>query len=206
MDFKNITAGQPPLTTEETNALLERFRAGDTSVRDRLILGHLALAMSKVNEYVECYGDRFQDDLEGEAMLELVKAIDRLREEVAHYDVPAAYIGWRIEKHLGDFLRSEGTVRVPPKSARKLGDLKPESTTDEEALVVPGREPEPWADLALSEEVLACAKCENERAVLRLLLDGRDLDQVSEKTGLSPHCIWVYRRRFSDRYAARSAA
>jgi hypothetical protein len=101
--------------------MIERVRKG-TLNRNVIIEGHLPLAMSKVHMALETWPSLayLADDLASEAFLAVVEAVDKLIKTKVDDPYPTAYISTAIVNSLLEYIKSEGTIRIPKSSDVKL--------------------------------------------------------------------------------------
>lgn len=126
----------PPCTDEERRSLLERLTAGDLSVKDRLIEGHLLLALAVAKDYRD--KGLPMSDLVQEANLALTMAVSgyqggdllaQAKEKIVSF-LDAALKEQKAEKELGEEMAAR--VNVLQEVSRVLAEeLGREATVEE---------------------------------------------------------------------------
>ena len=128
------TAQLPRLSSEETEALLAKARAGDTAARERLISGNLRLVLSVIQKFAmrgESVDDLFQVGCVG-----LIKAIDN--SDPKHLVKFSTYGVPMIAGEIRRYLRDNSPMRVSRSmrdTAYRVLQMKEKLTSDK------GREP-----------------------------------------------------------------
>lgn len=112
------------LTNKETLLLLEKYKSGDLSSKEEIILGNLKLVLSVVRNFVSRHDN--QDDLFQIGCIGLIKAIDNFNPsfnlQFSTYAVPM------IIGEIKRYLRDNTTVRV----SRQIKDLAYKSLKEKE--------------------------------------------------------------------------
>ena len=193
------------LSPEETQSLLRRTQAGDTSAREKLIEGNLRLVLSVIQRF-EKRGES-PDDLFQVGCIGLIKAISNFDPEkqvkFSTYGVPM------IAGEIRRYLRDNSAIRV----SRSIRDVAYRVLQCKEALTVSlGREPtlEETAkalNLPRSEVAQALdAVCAPVSLYDSIYTDGGDpltvMDQVQDTKNTEPN--WMERITLKGAYAALS--
>ncbi len=129
------TAQLPRLSSEETETLLAKARAGDTAARERLISGNLRLVLSVIQKFAargESVDDLFQVGCVG-----LIKAIDNF--DPTHLVKFSTYGVPMIAGEIRRYLRDNSALRV----SRSMRDTAYRVLQTKEKLIAEkGREPD----------------------------------------------------------------
>lgn len=127
-------ASSPVLGEEDTQALIQRLRAGETEVQDRLMSGHLRLVYSIVARFLNSGYD--PDDLFQIGSIGLLKAI---RKFDLSYNVKfSTYAVPLIIGEIRRFLRDDGPIKISRSVKETAGKVRRAS---EELRRQLGREP-----------------------------------------------------------------
>lgn len=113
---------------EELATLAPLVRQGDTVAYKRMIEGYMPLVHSRVNVYLQLFPNIFylRDDMISEGYLSLVRAVSYIAEsDVPKKDNPTSYILTTIIKGIGNYIQSEGTVKIPKHIEDKASVLPP---------------------------------------------------------------------------------
>lgn len=161
------TAKLQTLSSEETDTLLRRAKAGDRAARERLIEGNLRLVLSVIQRFSGRYGQRAEsmDDLFQVGCVGLIKAIDNFdisqNVRFSTYGVPM------IIGEIRRYLRDNSAVRV----SRSMRDTAYRVLQAREALIGQ-KQTEPTM-----EEIAALLGIRREDVVM-------SLDAISEPVSL----------------------
>jgi len=185
MKYNHLLVSQmsKPLTKEENDVLFSRIVAGDNRARDEMIVGNMALVISKVNMFIKKhpYVSNLRDDLTSAGFVGLTVSVQKLTSNVEKL---LAYIGSTIDNHLRDLLEAEMSIRIPQESeriARKMGE------PIEQCFVYRIKDDvftRVNTDFEMKDLIDSCCETENEREFVRLRTQGYTLAEISIKTGV----------------------
>ncbi len=188
--------GRPPpaITEERLNELVIRLKAGDKSVVDEIVSGHMRLAV-----YIAaCYASlepKKSKDLVGEAALALVQAchtIDKMKT-----DSFRKFVCYRIHDACGRFILRDKVIPMSDHARYKQGQKETKILPSRE---VAGREMSPLRRMILDEEINFAVKTEEEKLIFGLMCQGYTFREIQEQTGINrmTACrIWdVIKNRF----------
>lgn len=92
-----------PLDSEVLTDMVSRYRAGDLTLRDELITCYYGLAMRIASQFARQHPEQ-SDDLIGEAMLALTRAVD-LAQKVLYDDGLTSFVLYKLHYGLKEYIR-----------------------------------------------------------------------------------------------------
>ena len=191
-----------PLTLEENNILYQQILAGDKQAIEDMIVGNMALVISKTNDFIGSrpWSRYLNDDLISAGFIGLIEAVNKLPASLNN--TVTSYLIVSIERHFGTLLEHEMTIRVPYESerlARKKGkpikknvvqsveelvELKPNDHSEvnlhpiRDTIVVNEAN-----DLDMCDLIDKCCDTDTEREFVRLRLAGNTFAEITELSG-----------------------
>jgi RNA polymerase sigma factor (sigma-70 family) len=184
----------PPITEERLTELIVKLKAGDKSVIDEIVTGHLRLAV-----YIAaCYGSlepRKSKDLVGEASLALIKAchdIDKMKT-----DSFGKFVCYRVHDACGRFVLRDRLIPLTDYARYKAGQKDKQIMANRE---VADREMNPLNKMILDETIQSAVQTEEEQKIFELKCAEYSFKEIEELTGIkhtTAHRIFdVVKKRF----------
>ena len=100
-----------PLAQADLLVLVARLRAGDDSVKQKIVESHIRLACHVAGRYLWDNGYR-TDDIVGAALTGVVQAVDWARERM-YDDNITPYIVTTVHRFISEYLEKDHLVRIP---------------------------------------------------------------------------------------------
>ncbi len=160
---------------EAVAALADRYRAGESGLRDRLIASQYRIAMGVASKYARL-NPQHQDDLVGELMLALIRAVEAWREALTY--TLSAFVTLRLHGAAADFLRAQRQMEQM--------DQEPSAPCRFQREV-------DLSDLALSGQ---------EQAIVQLRMDGYTDEEIADQLGINQSTVTRRRVALGRRLAA----
>ena len=168
----------PPITEERLAELVAKLKAGDKSVIDEIVSGHLRLAV-----YIAaCYASlepKKSKDLVGEASLALVKACHEV--EKMQTDSFGKFVSYRIHDACGRFVIRDRLVPLSDHARYKAGQKDKQYLPNKE---VSDRQMSPLNKMILDEKIQLAVKTEEEKKIFDLKCQGYTFREIQEITGI----------------------
>lgn len=179
--------------------LVQRYRAGDQTAREPIINGHLRLArkiagsLIKFNTKHSAYYD-----LQGEAWLALVKAVDNAPNRLEDDNI-TPYIKSSVRWACRRFLQSNHVLPIPTRTLiRSKGQLKTfkrEPSLEDLA--------ETTVNPVLIELIESCAESPVEMEILKQRIEGYTDSEIATHFGRSREYVTKIRSRVQDRFEVK---
>lgn len=176
----------PQIEKERCSELVVKLKAGDKSVTNELILGHLRLAIYIAGIYSRLSPKR-KRDLLCEAYLALVEATNKADKDW-HVNVEyTRYIAFTIHRACVNYYYADRLIRIP-QTTRCLHKIKDKKILTEQEL--PNRiNVSPLSVMILNEKLNESITTERERIVIDLKKQGYTQREVGEILGLDQTSI-----------------
>lgn len=199
---KTLVYRELPTKPDEEELLnaVRLLRAGnaDKKLRDYIIMSHLRVAMSIVNQASQRAFKGAEDDLIGEAMLLLSRRLNEAPEKLFDDNI-TPYLLDSFMHNLLDAVGYNRAVRIPRSTVREQlrsgGNIDlPNSQSLETIpeLEVPA--------LEFQDDFKRLVRNPKEKDMIDLLIEGYTAVEVAEKLGLSPTRISQMRRALESRW------
>ncbi len=169
----------PQITEERLNELVIKLKAGDKSVINEIVSGHLKLAV-----YIAgCYGalePKKSKDLVGEASLALVQACHDIHKMST--DCFSKFVSYKIHVACGRFIHRDRLIPLSTHARYEIGQKDKKILPNRE---VAGREISPLNRMILDEEISLAVLTDEERLIFDLKCQGCTFREIQEKTGIN---------------------
>jgi len=168
----------PPITEERLKELLTKLKAGDKSVIDEIVTGHLRLAV-----YIAaCYASlepRKSKDLVGEASLALVRAcheVDKMKT-----DSFGKFVCYKVHDACGRFILRDRLIPLSDHARYKAGQ---KDKLIEPSREISGGQMSPLNKMILDETIDLAVRTEEEKKIFDLKVAGHTFREIQELTGI----------------------
>lgn len=170
----------PPITETRLAELVVKLKAGDKSVIDEIVSGHLRLIIYIAGCYASLEPKKAKD-LVGEASLALVKACHEV--EKMKTDSFGKFVSYRVHDACGRFILRDRLIPLSDHARYKAGQKDKQILANKE---IAGRELSPLNKMILDEKIQAAVKTEQEKKIFELKCAGYFFREIEEITGI-PH-------------------
>jgi DNA-directed RNA polymerase specialized sigma subunit len=187
---------------------LNKYIAGDDSLKDKVILAHINIAQAIANKYYRLQlhkGNWIYQDIRACAYLGLCQAVAWAPIRLKHQNI-TGYIKVTIKRFVRNFLDSNSTIRIPRSAIRKMLKLKDNEIEQLFPLVVFAEEmidtvaiTNNYIDIYTVIEYLKLT--EREHMILKLLIQGYKYREISIKLNIS--LGWIHKKVKDLRIKAR---
>jgi len=169
----------PKITDERLAELVVRLKAGDKSVIDEIVSGHLKLVV-----YIAgCYGalaPKKSRDLVGEASLAMVQACHDIHKMKT--DCFRQFVYYRIHEACGRYMHRDKLIPLSTHARYVTGQ--------KDKMILPNREVagkaiSPLRKMILDEEIQLAVLTEEERKIFDLKCQGYTFREIQELTGIN---------------------
>ena len=174
--------------------LLKRVREGDSEAVEKMILGHVRLAFSIVNRYVNSF-PYFVDDLKSAAMMGIVIAVNKIAENsMAAHDNVTGYIVINVNYAIRREIQNSFVIRTPR-------GKKVVSMTDLTQCNLVKRHSQPSSQLyEIWDAVDSLTEDQLEKQILELRSEGHTDNKVADFLGLSRSSVTRIRKNLFEKY------
>ena len=170
----------PPVITEaRLDELVIKLKAGDKSVIDEIVSGHLRLAIAIAGAYATLQ-PRKAKDLVGETTLALVTTcheIDKMKRGTF-----SKYVTYRMHRACSDFLLNDKLIPMSFHGKYKNKQKDKKIMTNKEIV---SQTVNPLTKMILDEKIQMAVKTEDERKVFEMKVAGYSFQEIEEETGIS---------------------
>ena len=168
----------PRITEERLNELVIRLKAGDKSVIEEIVAGHLKLVV-----YIAgCYGalePKKSKDLVSEAALALVQACHDIHK--MNTDCFGKFVSYKMHEACGRFIHRDRLIPLSTHARYVIGQEDKKILPNRE---VAGKEMSPLRKMILEEEIQLAVLTEEERKIFDLKCQGYTFREIQELTGI----------------------
>lgn len=195
------------MTEDEIPALLACLRTGDANATERVILGHVRLAMQIVGRYLHrLKSDRLSDLLVSAALEGIIDAVHRVSAGSMEHDNLSGYVTDYIHRYVSRALEDVPTVRVPrttQQSARYRGETvrRPSRVGfDDPDLLRRTAKHDDINDFEIKEIIDKIIQSDLERRILELRQEGQTDAEIATALSLSKTSVFLIRKQVERRF------
>jgi len=183
---------------KELYPLVRRLRLGDLTVANKIIEGHIRLAMQVVGRYLTVLQSRGRkDDLVSEAMLAVSEAVHRAVNKLKDNKI-TPFIVANIHSKLALYIAEDRVVVVPYITLRRKGDIKlihPVGLSNNIAAT------KSWMHgIELRDILENCCVNPIEKELIRLRAKKLTDDEISQSIGMSRPAVVRMRHQIEKRF------
>ena len=173
--------------------VLKKVRENDKTAIETMILHHVRLVISIVNNYIATYNcDHLGDDLDSAALIGLVIAVNNVAAgRMAEHENIGGYIVTNINNALSNCLRGDSTVYFPRDAERKRIFTLADSIANCDETI------------GLFEELAAVTTNTLEKDILELRRKGYIDSEIGTRLGLSRLAVLRIRSKLKTRFQKR---
>lgn len=191
--------GTEKLDYDQLKRLADDLKAGiDTT--SELIRAHMKLAIHIAGQYASIHR-RSADDIVSEAIIGMLTACKRIKENEMTDDNVAGFIISNIHSAIKSFVRKDSVVRVPPSSYRHFKDkgIDVGITVSSLPYLLPDREKR--KPIELLEILDKIASDDFDRDVIALKAEGYTIKEIANKLSVSTSKVFLSKAKLENKYA-----
>ena len=186
-----------PLDEQQKPALLAKVRAGNQEACDRLISGHITLAIHIVGRYINVLGtDKDADFMFSSALEGICTAVHRIKKGVMKHENVTGYITDCIHSAISDELDRLHFIRIPERTRNlhkhKIPDFERHNLQEYEVYT--------YDALEVEETKEKLIESDRDREILNYRLAGHSDPEIATMLGVSRQTVNLYRREMQKRY------
>lgn len=182
---------------ESVYKLVEQARLGSDD-RDTLILGFSRLVLAKVGVWIKLFPQaaHLSDDMVSEGIVAVCRAIDTLIDEGdPDQGSLTSYVHTAIINAIGNFLETEGTIRVPRNPKEECPSIVP----IDDSLSTPVNDGG-FDRVDMMDMFEAACETEQDRQILDLRIKGYLDTEIADQLGIGRWTVHYSRRAFEERF------
>ncbi len=169
----------PRITDERLDELVGKLKAGDRSVIDEIVLGHLKLVVFIAGCYASLEPKKSKD-LVQEAAFAVVQACHEIHK--MNTDCFSQFVSYRIHEACGRFVHRDRLIPLSTHARYEAGQKDKKIMPNKE---VAGKELSPLNKMILDETIHLAVKTEEERKIFDLKCAGYTFREIQELTGIN---------------------